>query len=348
MATWLCVLITVLVAVPAWAELALPPGFTAQVYVTGLGFDSGSERGVQGVPAVATIGFDALGTLYLARTGARFRSGEAEDLSPIYRIPAGGARLTPETEPRYLHGPPLRNPQIGAVRGRGELFVTTYDRDRRTGALYRMTDGRPQLLAGGTPLDGSPPLFRQPDGVAVDAAGHLYVADREQGRVVRLDASGKVLDPRHLAIMRPRMLVADEKGHLWIGGDGTAETPFQDGAGQIWRASPDGGLTLVLAGPLPAGLSLSPGGSLFVAQRRTGKIFVVTGEGKRIDFASGGDGTFLRGLAFAPVTAETRRAGIAGDLFVVTVSRQVWSINEVIRISGPFDEFVRQREAAAP
>jgi hypothetical protein len=28
-----------------------------------------------------------------------------------------------------------------------------------------------------------------------------------------------------------------------------------------------------------------------------------------------------------PVTAETRRAGIAGDLFVVTVSRQVWMIN---------------------
>ena len=44
MATWLCVLITVLVAVPAWAELALPPGFTAQVYVTGLGFDSGVRR----------------------------------------------------------------------------------------------------------------------------------------------------------------------------------------------------------------------------------------------------------------------------------------------------------------
>lgn len=348
MAALLWALITLLVATSAWAELSLPPGFAAQVYVTGLGFDSGSDRGGQGIPSVGTLGVDGLGTLYLARTGARFRSGEAEDLSPVYRIPAGGARLTPETEPRYLYGPPLRNPQIGAVRGRGELFVTTYDRDRRTGALYRMTDGRPQLLAGGTPLDGSPPLFRQPDGVAVDAAGHLYVADREQGRIVRLDASGKVLDPRHLAITRPRMLVADEQGQLWIGSDGTAETPFQDGAGQIWRASPDGALTLVLSGPLPAGLSLSPGGALFVAQRRTGKVFVVTPEGKRIDFASGGDGTYLRGLAFVPVTAETRRAGIAGDLFVVTVSRQVWMINEVIRISGPFDDFVRQREVGTP
>jgi hypothetical protein len=85
-----------------------------------------------------------------------------------------------------------------------------------------------------------------------------------------------------------------------------------------------------------------------VAQRRTGQIFAVTPEGKRLDFGGGGDGTFLRGLAFAPVTPETRRAGIAGDLFVITVVRQLWAVNEVVRISGPFDEFVRQHGPAGP
>ena len=348
MATWLAAVLTLVLSVPAWGELRLPPGFTARVYVTGSGFDGGSGGGVPGMPAVATLGVDRLGTLYLARTGARFRTGEAEDLSPVYRIPPGGARLTPETEPRYLYGPPLRNPQIAAVTGRGEVYVTTFDRDRRIGALYRMTDGRPVLLAGGTPLEGNAPLFRHPEGAAIDPGGALYVADRELGRVVRLDASGKVLAAAHLAVIRPRMLALDEAGHLWIGGDGSAETPFQDGAGQIWRAAPDGALTLVLSGPLPAGLTVSPGGALFVAQRRTGKIFAVTRDGQRLDFGSGDDGTFLRGLAFAPVTPETRRAGIAGDLFVITVVRQLWAVNEVIRISGPFDEFVRQGGAARP
>jgi hypothetical protein len=79
-----------------------------------------------------------------------------------------------------------------------------------------------------------------------------------------------------------------------------------------------------------------------MSQRRTGKIFAVTAEGKRIDFSAGIDGTVIRTLAFAPVTPETRKAGIAGDLFVVAVPRQIWAINQVIRVSGPFDEFVRQ------
>jgi DNA-binding beta-propeller fold protein YncE len=340
--------VTWLAVAPAAAELALPPGFTAQVYVTGQGFDPSSERGVYGMPAVGTLGIDALGTLFLARTGARFRSGEVEDMFPIYRIPPGGGRLTPDTEARYLTGPPLPNPQVAAARGRGEVFVTTYDRDRRIGALYRMIDGRPQLLAGGTPLGGAAPLLRHPEGVGFDAAGNIYVTDREQGVVVRLDRTGKVLDPRYLTVTRPRMLTVDERGQLWIGTDGSAETPWQDGSGQLWRASPDGSLAMVLAGPLPAGLGLSTGGGLFMAQRRTGKILAVTPDGRRFDFAVAPEGTIIRTLAFAPVTPETRRAGIAGDLFVVAVPRQIWAINEVIRISGPFDEFVRQRESAAP
>jgi hypothetical protein len=103
----------------------------------------------------------------------------------------------------------------------------------------------------------------------------------------------------------------------------------------------------VLQGPLPAGFSQSPGGALFVVQRRTGQLFALTPDGRRLDFAAARNGSFLRGLAFAPVTPETRRAGIAGDLFVVLVSRSLWMINEVVRISGPFDDWVRQ-EAARP
>ena len=84
-----------------------------------------------------------------------------------------------------------------------------------------------------------------------------------------------------------------------------------------------------------------------MVQRRTGQLFVVTPDGRRLDFASTRNGSFLRTLAFVPVTPETRRAGIAGDLFVVLVSRSLWLLNEVVRISGPFDEWVRQ-EASRP
>src|SRR5262249_60273460 len=98
-----------------------------------------------------------------------------------------GARLPPATGPRYLYGPPLPKAPAGAVRGGLELFVTPFDRDRRLGVLSRVVDGHAELFAGGTPPRETPPLLRQPEGVAVDSSGRLYVADREAGRVVLLD-----------------------------------------------------------------------------------------------------------------------------------------------------------------
>src|SRR5712664_3245187 len=102
------------------------------------------------IPSTSTIAFDAAGVLYLARTGRRYGGGEEYDLWPIYRIPPGGARLTPDTERRYHFGPPLLNSQVTATRRGKDLFVTTFDRERKVGALYRMRDGRAELFAGGT------------------------------------------------------------------------------------------------------------------------------------------------------------------------------------------------------
>jgi hypothetical protein len=70
------------------AELLLPPGFTASVYVTGEGFDAGAAQGTRGMPSVSTMAFDEAGFLYLARTGRRYVGGEVEDIWPIYRFPS--------------------------------------------------------------------------------------------------------------------------------------------------------------------------------------------------------------------------------------------------------------------
>ena len=271
------VLALVILALAPAADAApptLPPGFTSEVYVSGDGYTADAWRGLPGIPSTATMVVDADGVLYLTRSGRRYSGGEAEDLGRVYRIPPGGARLTPQSEAGYLIGPPLPNPQVASVRGGRELLVTTFDRDRVVGVLYRMLAGRAELLAGGTPPRGTPPLLKQPEGAVADAAGNIYVADRAQGVVLRLSPQGEVLDPRVVSVGRPR---------------------------------------LVALGP----------------------------DGRKQEFARFGEGDAPRTLAFVPVTPETRRAGIAGDLLVVTVSRGAWPVNEVVRVSGPFERFVQ-------
>ena len=324
---------------PAAAELKLPPGFAAQVYVTGEGYDSGSSGAGRGFPSSSTLTFDASGTLYVARTGRRYQSGtEVDDLWPLYRFPLGGARLTPATEKKFLLGPPLPNPVVAGMRGGRELLVTTYDRERKVGVLYRLVDGGVEMFAGGTPPRGTPPVLMQPESVAIDAAGNIYVADRAHGAIVKLDRTGRVVDPRWLVVPRPRLLAMDEQGHLWIGSDGTAEQPWQRGPGEIWRVSPERESRVLMQGPIAAGIAIGPGNHLFVADRQGAKIMAVAPDGTTSEFATFSDGDAPRGLTFAPATDETRRAGIAGELFVVTIRKSGWPINEVTRISGPFGE----------
>ena len=328
--------------VTAGAELKLPPGFAAQVYVSGEGFDGGSSGAGRGFPSSSTLTFDGSGTLYLARTGRRYQSGaEVEDLWQLYRIPLGGARLTPNIEKRYLFGPPLPNPVVAGMRGGRELLVTTYDRERKVGVLYRLVDGAVEMFAGGTPPRGTPPALVQPEGAAVDAAGHVYVADRARGTIVKFDRAGRVVDPRWLVVARPRAVAMDEDGALWVGSDGPADAPWQRGPGEIWRVSPEREPRVVVQGPIAAGIAVGPGGQLFVADRQAAKVVSVTPDGTMLEFATFSDGDAPRGLVFAPATDETRRAGIAGDLFVVTIRKGGWPINEVTRISGPFGELPR-------
>jgi len=332
-------LAVLLLPATAAAEIVLPPGFTARVYVTGEGFDE--ARHAIGIPSTSALVFDAAGTLYASRAGRRYVGGEIEDVWPIFRFPPGGARLTKDTERTALYGPPLPNPQVAATRS-GEVLVTTYDRDRVVGVLYRLVDGRAELLAGGTPPSRlTTPTLKQPEGVAFDAEGNLLVADRQQNAIVKLDASGKVLDPRWLTLPRPRLLVA-RGDRLWVAADGEADAPWQRGTGEIWSFGPDG-KRLALRGPIAAGMDVSPGGHLVIADRPGSRVLAVGADATSIELVGFSDGDAPRAVAFAPITEATRRAGIAGDLFVVVIRRGAWALNEIVRISGPFDDYLRAK-----
>lgn len=340
---WLTLAAALVAPAAAQAEIVLPAGFTARVYVTGDGFGGSTEVRGRGIPTTPTLAVDHTGALYLARSGRRYSGGEFDYLTSVYRIKAGGAQLTAATEARYFHGPPLHNAQVSGGRGGRELFVTTFDRDRRVGVLYRLIDGRILFFAGGTPDPGTPPVLVQPEGAAVDSAGNVYVADRDRGVVVRFDPTGRVLDPSYLRVTRPRTLTVDDTDHLWVGSDGSAEAPWQAGPGELWRVAPGGERRLMVEGPVSQGLSPGPGGSVFVADRQGNEIFGVTADGNRLSVARFTDGDAPRGLVFVPDTAETRAAGLAGDLLVSVIRTGVFQLNQIVRISGPFSELARRR-----
>ena len=262
MTAWLGLLALLVLAAPPRADLGLPSGFTSEVYVTGQGFDTSGERGLVGIPAVGTIGIDATGTLYLARTGARFRSGDVEDLWAIYRVPAGGARLNPDTESRYLYGPPLAEPAdrrgVGS-RARVGDDVRPGAKDRRplpvpgpeAGSVRRRAAGRGRGAAP-APSRGRGGRFRGP---------RLRGGPRGGRRSSGWTPGAPWSTPRHAKIMRPRTLLADEAGNLWVGGDGTAETPFGGGTARSGASRPTAAPTSCSRGPCRRAWRMSPGGT---------------------------------------------------------------------------------------
>ena len=86
---------------------------------------------------------------------------------------------------------------------------------------------------------------------------------------------------------------------------------------------------------------------LIVADRQNAKLLFVTADGRSGELAAFTDGDAPRAIAFVPVTPATQRAGIAGDLLVTTIVRGGWRLNDVVRVSGPFDDLIRERLAAS-
>lgn len=335
---------------PAWGDfdfdgMKLPPGFKASTYLTGTGFDPDRMEDVAGLPGIVSFKFDNSGNLYFARTANRLREIYDTDSASIYRVPLGTTRVVTQNEEKYLFGPKLKDPDDLAVHPNGDVFVSTSDLRGGYGSVYRLSpNGQATLFAGGPPARRRSPLLMDPEGIAFDPDDHVYVIDGELGVVVKLDIHGKVINPKYInGLGRGRTLTYDSRGFIWVGTDGTHDTPHEDGSGRIYRASlPDGKLTLLHAGPLASGMSLSPGGNIFAAQRRSGLLFALTPGGKRVEFATFRGRTALRTLVFPPNTKENREAGIAGDLFVMVFPMLDYPVREIIRISGPFDTYIKK------
>lgn len=247
----------------------------------------------------------------------------------------------------------LVRPLALAVGPGGEIFIAEGNRVREV-----LTDGRIRTLAGtgdaGDAGDGGPATQAQlntPQGLAVDSAGRVYIADTLSHRVRRVDLDGTIrtvagtgqagyegdgkpaisarLDlPTGLAIgFGDALLIADTGNNVvrQVGADGNIRTVV--GGGEAgYRGDGGPASSALLHGP--GGLAFDDEGNLYIADtlneriRRVdvnGQITTVAGTGVA---AFGGDGgTAIFGelnLASNPLAGmgQALAAGPTGDVFI--------------------------------
>lgn len=218
--------------------------------VTAVAGDGSEGFGGDGGPATAArlggpnaVAFDGAGNLFIAdRLNRRIRRVDAAS-GIITTVAGNGQPCTAATYPCGDGGPAtaaaLDDPGFLAIDTAGNLFFTEFteaERVRRidaaTGNITTIAGGVGEGFAG----DGGPAtaaLFDTPLGLAFDAAGSLYVADTNNGRVRRIDTGGVITT---------------------VAGGG--------GGG-------DGGLAVAASVPEPVDVTFDSGGNLYIADRGT-------------------------------------------------------------------------------
>ena len=273
------------------------------------------ERGSggDGGPAVAAalngpegVAVDAAGNLYIADTGNH----------RIRRVDLSGTITT-------VAGTGLISPSGVALSHDGSLYIadTGNHRIRRVDSSGTVT-----TVAGtgerGSSGDRGPAVaaaLNGPKGVAVDAAGTLYIADTGNHRIRRVDSSGTVTTiagtgeydfieddgPAVAAWLDgPSEVAVDDGGNLYIADAGNHRIRRVDLSGTITTVagpgrpgdSGDGGPAVMARLANPGGVALDNGGNLYIADtgynriRRvdvSGTITTIAGTGR---FGYGGDG----------------------------------------------------------
>ena len=268
----------------------------------------------------------------------------------------------------------LSSPRGLAFDGSGNLFIS----DQGNGRIRKVDSGTGLIstVAGGGVFpnlgDGGPATaayLQFPDGLIVDIAGNLIIADDGNNRIRQVDTLGKITTiagngtsgfsgdgglATDAMISRPVGVSLDSQGRVYIADrsnhrvrrinlDGTIETIAGNGSSSY---SGDGGPATSAAISFPAGTAVDAAGNLLIADSgnhvvrrvnlQTGVIDTPIGDGERLlSFISGsfkGDGGApdLAGLS-AP---RQVRALQSGDIVIADTG------NNRIRKVGPAGGFV--------
>ncbi len=226
-------------------------------------------------------------------------------------------------------------------------------------------DGTVSTLAGDGNIgsndgDAGTARFFNPDGVAVDAKGNVYVADTENNVIRKITPDGRVSTvagrvtvgyqdgpAQQALIFAPEGLAFDTKGNLYF-----ADT----GNHRIRKLSPDGKVTTVAGngtpgfqdGPAldaqfnePTGVAVDDQGNIYVTDRGNHRIRKISPDGQVTTLAGSDTPGFADGVGVNARFARPRNLTLAPDgyLYVAdTFSQRIRRVNpatgEVVTIAG--------------
>ena len=288
------------------------------------------------------IAVDSEGNVYIADFGNdRVRKVSASD-GVISTVAGGGRSAALGADGGPALSAFLESPVSVAVDAKGNLYIAELglDRIRKVAVI----DGTITTVAGngtsGFSGDNGPATSAQfdfPVSVAVDAAGNLYIADTNNGRIRKVSATG-MITTLAANIHQPNGIAVDAAGDLCVG----------SGAGNLVLRI-EGGITKILGGdayslgdngPVAEAGFTDPScaidestGSLFIADLGHRRIRKISRDGVVTTVAGGGGGgiTDARGVPISIMifSPDAIALDAAGDLYIVDTDN-----GRILKLSG--------------
>ena len=236
---------------------------------------------------------DAKGTVYVADT----HNSLIRKISPDGTVTTIAGRISPEVAKYRDTVVKLDNPYGIAVDSEGDVFVADWERDM----IKKISpDGNITAFAGNGQKGakdgkGQAAMFYLPEGLAIDHAGNLYVADCYNNMIRKITPDGVVSTlagntvkgskdgkGKSASFSHPDGLAVDRLGNVYVADVGN---------NRIRKITPDGVVTTiagtgtrgVLNGPAktalfyrPFGLAIDKSGNLYVADYQNNLIRKIT------------------------------------------------------------------------
>ena len=321
---------------PAAAQLAFPAGLT-------MGFDGSlyiadsanhAVRRISNgiITTFASVGtpvglaLDVLATLYVADAGT----------GTVLRFPVSGAL------------PPMDIPASDVVRAPD---LSLYLAESAAGIVQRIPlSGGVGLAAGGAdPARGdggaaTVALLNYPSGVAADASGNLYIADRDNHRVRRVASDGTIttIAPAVVPTMAwsaPSGVSVDGAGNIYVVDTGLEQVVRIAPAGSVQPIAPN-----LLTGPVTAVADAL--GNVYIADAGAGNIRAVNAAGAvstLVENLAGPHGLALDGAGHLFFTEQDAARVQRLDLVAGSLSQLApgtWSIPRGIAVDAEGEVFV--------